>query len=267
MYNSIRPGQVWLDTNGARIQAHGGSIFYENGTYYWYGENKERTDGRSDIWHWGVRLYSSKDLYNWKDEGLILQPSEDPNHPLHPTKSMDRPHIIYNKRTKKYVMWVKIMGQMEFLPIDPEGKGQDDVGRLAPDPGQGGELLHGAGHLAAEPAFDEAAGVHDVDSFGFEAAAFDIFMDCFRVGRGHGGRVGIIPEKGGSDLVDPLVGALGGKDGGHQRFIGVGEIELRPGAGVEAVQFVKDQPGVFVHARTALSRFFRYRQISSRTRV
>ena len=25
-YTSIRPGQVWLDTNGNRIQAHGGSI-------------------------------------------------------------------------------------------------------------------------------------------------------------------------------------------------------------------------------------------------
>ena len=113
MQNAIYPGKVWLDTEGKRIQAHGGSIFYENDTFYWYGENKERTVPGSGIWHWGVRLYSSKDLYNWKDEGLILQPSEDPNHPLHPTKSMDRPHIIYNKRTKKYVMWVKIMGQMD----------------------------------------------------------------------------------------------------------------------------------------------------------
>ena len=41
-YNSIRPGQVWLDTNGNRIQAHGGSIMYLDGTYYWYGENKEK---------------------------------------------------------------------------------------------------------------------------------------------------------------------------------------------------------------------------------
>ena len=40
MYTSIRPGQVWLDTAGKRIQAHGGSILYENGVYYWYGENK-----------------------------------------------------------------------------------------------------------------------------------------------------------------------------------------------------------------------------------
>ncbi len=110
MYNSIRPGQVWLDTNGARIQAHGGSIFYENGTYYWYGENKERTDGRSDIWHWGVRMYASKDLYNWEDLGLIIPPDEtNPDSPIHPTSQMDRPHIIYNQATKKYVCWLKIM--------------------------------------------------------------------------------------------------------------------------------------------------------------
>ena len=31
-YNSIRPGKVWLDTKGERIQAHGGSLMYLNGT-------------------------------------------------------------------------------------------------------------------------------------------------------------------------------------------------------------------------------------------
>ena len=34
-----------LDTEGKRIQAHGGAIFHEGGVYYWYGENKEHTDG------------------------------------------------------------------------------------------------------------------------------------------------------------------------------------------------------------------------------
>lgn len=111
-YHSIRPGQVWLDTNNQRIQAHGGSIFYEQDTYYWYGENKENTTPGSGIWHWGVRCYSSKDLYNWKDEGLIIPPVEDDEtSPLHPTSLMDRPHIIYNKQTKKYVCWLKIMGK------------------------------------------------------------------------------------------------------------------------------------------------------------
>lgn len=63
MYQSIRPGQVWLDTEGKRIQAHGGSVMCLDGTYYFYGENKEKTDGENGIWHWGVRCYSSKDLW------------------------------------------------------------------------------------------------------------------------------------------------------------------------------------------------------------
>ena len=47
-YKSFHPGQPWLDTNGKRIHAHGGSIFYENGRYYWYGENKEKTTGTGE---------------------------------------------------------------------------------------------------------------------------------------------------------------------------------------------------------------------------
>jgi len=39
MYNTIRPGKFWYDTEGKRIQAHGGSLLYANEKYYWYGEN------------------------------------------------------------------------------------------------------------------------------------------------------------------------------------------------------------------------------------
>ena len=111
MYDSFRPGQVWLDTEGKRIQAHGGSVIYVDGIYYWYGENKEFTDGTNDIWTYGIRFYRSNDLYNWEDLGLVIPPdTEDEKSPLNPTNCMlDRPHIIYNKRTKKYVCWVKIM--------------------------------------------------------------------------------------------------------------------------------------------------------------
>jgi hypothetical protein len=108
----IRPGQVWLDTNGNRIQAHGGSIITVDGTFYWYGENKEKTVPNSGIWHYGVRMYKSKDLYNWDDLGLVLPPVLDnPDHPLHPSQCMDRPHILYNARTRKFVLWMKIMGK------------------------------------------------------------------------------------------------------------------------------------------------------------
>lgn len=112
IYNSIRPGQVWLDTKGERIQAHGGSVICVDGTYYFYGENKEKTDGKNGIWHWGVRAYASKDLYNWEDMGLIIPPEpEEEGSSLHPSSMMDRPHIIYNARTKKYVAWLKIMNR------------------------------------------------------------------------------------------------------------------------------------------------------------
>lgn len=113
-YNSIKPGQVWLNTEGKRIQAHGGSVMYVAGMYYWYGENKEKTTGDSLIWHWGVRAYASKDLYNWEDKGIIIPlETENLDSPLHPHAHMDRPHILYNKSTKKYVCWLKVMGHSE----------------------------------------------------------------------------------------------------------------------------------------------------------
>lgn len=112
MQNAIRPGTLWLDTEGKRIQAHGGSIITVKDTFYWYGENKEFTTGENSLWHYGVRCYSSKNLYDWKDEGIIIPPNlNDESSTLHPTSMMDRPHIIFNQETGKYVAWLKIMGE------------------------------------------------------------------------------------------------------------------------------------------------------------
>ena len=112
MVSSIRPGQVWLDNNGQRIQAHGGSILTIGDTFYWYGENKERSLPGSGIWHYGVRMYRSKDLYNWEDLGLVLAPVlDDPDSPLHPAQCMDRPHILFCAKTGQFVLWMKIMGK------------------------------------------------------------------------------------------------------------------------------------------------------------
>ncbi len=100
-----------MDTSGKPIQAHGGAMFYQNGVYYWYGENKENTDGVSEVWTTGIKCYSSRDLYNWKDEGYLVEPSSGSGSLFHPSKRMDRPHILYNTATKKYVMWVKFCGE------------------------------------------------------------------------------------------------------------------------------------------------------------
>jgi len=113
IYDLFQPGKPWYDINGNLIQAHGGSVLYHRGTYYWYGENKDNYVPMGKYWHNGVRCYSSQDLYNWTDEGIILETTNDITNPMHPERIMDRPHIIYNKRTRQFVMWVKFAGSNE----------------------------------------------------------------------------------------------------------------------------------------------------------
>lgn len=53
-YDSFNPGQLWLDTEGKPIHAHGGSVLFHEDMYYWIGENKEFTDGKNGIWTYPV---------------------------------------------------------------------------------------------------------------------------------------------------------------------------------------------------------------------
>ncbi len=116
--SAIRPGEVWLDTAGKPINAHGAGVMYHEGIYYLYGENKEgktwlpesnrNWDGyRVDVT--GIRCYSSKDLLSWEDEGLVLKAvGDNPVHDLHPSKVVERPKVAFNAKTKKFVMWMHI---------------------------------------------------------------------------------------------------------------------------------------------------------------
>jgi hypothetical protein len=117
-YHSIKPGRIWLDTNGNPIQAHGFQVLEKDGTYYWYGENKEFTKRGSPIWTYGIRCYRSNDFYNWEDCGLIIEPDTiNPLSPLHYSQNLDRPHIIYCKQTGKYVCWIKSMDEDGYFVI------------------------------------------------------------------------------------------------------------------------------------------------------
>ena len=108
MEYKIRPGQTWLDTEGNRIQAHGACVYYEDGVYYWIGEDKSRTRKWGKLWTYGINLYTSKDLCNWTYQGHIIEPTpNDPQSLFHPNRRMDRPHILKNKSTGKYVLWLK----------------------------------------------------------------------------------------------------------------------------------------------------------------
>ncbi|KAH8811140.1 glycoside hydrolase family 43 protein [Xylogone sp. PMI_703] len=98
----IVPGATWTakGTN-QHVQAHGGGINEVNGVYYWIGENKLNGSAFQSI-----NCYSSTDLVQWTfvNELLTLQSSGD----LGPNRVVERPHVLYNDQTKKYVMWMHI---------------------------------------------------------------------------------------------------------------------------------------------------------------
>lgn len=103
-YTSFKPGQLWMDNNGVYINAHGGGILYYNKYYYWYGEHKIAGDAGNSA-QLGVHCYSSKDLYNWKDEGISLKVSDSDKHDLAKGCILERPKVIFNAKTNKFVMW------------------------------------------------------------------------------------------------------------------------------------------------------------------
>jgi len=102
--NSFKPGQIWPDNEGKHINAHGGGIIYYNDTYYWFGEYR-LPRSEKDKSRYGVSCYSSKDLLNWKNEGLALKVINDTASILSPGCVIERPKVIFTKKTGKFVMW------------------------------------------------------------------------------------------------------------------------------------------------------------------
>ena len=100
----------WVDTGGKLINAHDGGILFAEGKYHWYGMALQplpvisKTNGGQKTLV-GVVMYSSTNLYDWTDEGVILECSTNPASPLCGPMRFERPKIIYNDTSKKYVMW------------------------------------------------------------------------------------------------------------------------------------------------------------------
>lgn len=92
-------------------------MMYYNGKYYLYGEYKKGKTILPDWATWecyrtdvtGVSCYSSQDMVNWTFEGIVLPAvNDDSLHDLHPSKVLERPKVIYNSKTGKFVMWAHV---------------------------------------------------------------------------------------------------------------------------------------------------------------
>lgn len=109
----FRPGEIWLDDRGAPINAHGGGILVHRGIYYWFGEHKIEGEIGNRA-HVGVHVYTSSDLYHWTDAGIALPVEDDPTSEIARGCILERPKVIHNRRTGKFVMW---------FHLEPKGRG------------------------------------------------------------------------------------------------------------------------------------------------
>jgi len=106
---SIKSGQFWNDAAGQRINAHGGNVIFYNGVYYWYGEDKEKGLSEKTNADAGIHCYASNDLINWHDTGMMLSLIKGETlSDLAFDCNQDRPKVVYNEKTKTFVMFFKL---------------------------------------------------------------------------------------------------------------------------------------------------------------
>lgn len=96
--NEIINGIQLADTNGNPINAHGGGMIKVGEYYYLFGENR-LPDNHFD----SVACYRSRDLVNWEFVSHSLTKN---SHPDLYYSWIERPKVIYNAKTNKYVMWM-----------------------------------------------------------------------------------------------------------------------------------------------------------------
>ncbi|MES2794884.1 MAG: hypothetical protein V4683_02905, partial [Bacteroidota bacterium] len=106
----IQPKEIWADTDGNHIQAHGGGIIKIGKTYYWYGE--QRRQGLDTNYRF-VSCYASKDLINWKFKGDAIKLAKPDTVLINNKWVLERPKVFYNSKTKKYVMYMHLDGALK----------------------------------------------------------------------------------------------------------------------------------------------------------
>jgi hypothetical protein len=95
---TITNGTQFADTDGSAIQAHGGGVIKVGSYYYWFGENRN-SDGTFRY----VSAYRSTDLSTWTHVNDVLTQSSADELAV---ANIERPKVIYNATTGKYVMWM-----------------------------------------------------------------------------------------------------------------------------------------------------------------
>ncbi|WP_125773315.1 RICIN domain-containing protein [Antribacter gilvus] len=88
----------FTDSSGNPLHAHGGGVVKSGSYYYWIGENRN-----ADNTFRYVSCYRSTDLKSWSFVNNVLTEN---SHSELQTANIERPKIMYNASTDRYVIWM-----------------------------------------------------------------------------------------------------------------------------------------------------------------
>ena len=105
----LQNGVLWKDVHGEPIHAHGGTIIFHEGYFYWYGEDRRE--------NYYVSCYRSENLTDWEFRRHVLTTrSKMQGYRVRTTMqlvnedgdkvNLERPKVLYNQKTGRFVMWV-----------------------------------------------------------------------------------------------------------------------------------------------------------------
>lgn len=97
---------------GDAIDAHDGEIALFNGTYYLYGTSYDcgfEWQNKNAAFC-GFKVYASKDMQTWTDKGYLFNANTNvwQTRCNGNTYGCFRPHVIFNKKTDLYVLWINV---------------------------------------------------------------------------------------------------------------------------------------------------------------
>lgn len=94
---TVRNGAKFIGTNGDPVDAHGAGVIKVGSYYYMVGENRDSN------WKFkALSMYRSSNLRDWEWRNDILKST---SHSSLVGINLERPKVIYNAATNKYVMW------------------------------------------------------------------------------------------------------------------------------------------------------------------
>lgn len=95
---TVENATQFTDTSGNPLHAHGGGVVKVGQYYYWFGENRN-----ADNTFRYVSAYRSTDLVHWEFRNHVLS---EASHPELGVANIERPKVMYNQATGKFVMWM-----------------------------------------------------------------------------------------------------------------------------------------------------------------